>query len=57
MDMEEAQKFEVFLTIMSLELRLLPKLDLKKFDGNIARWPSFWHASEFPVHHNTRLSP
>ena len=40
-----------------LELRLLPKIDLKKCDGNIAKWPSFWDASELFVHHSTRLSP
>ena len=34
----------------------LPKLDLKRFDGNISKWPSFWDAFESSVHNNTRLA-
>jgi len=30
----------------------LPKLDLKKFNGDISRWPSFWDAFESSVHNN-----
>ena len=34
----------------------LPKLDLKKFNGDISKWPSFWDAFESSVHNNTRLA-
>ena len=35
----------------------LPKLDLRKFDGDISKWPSFWDAFESSVHSNTKLAP
>ena len=35
----------------------LPKLDLRKFDGDISKWPSFWDAFESSVHSNTKLTP
>ncbi|XP_044165250.1 uncharacterized protein LOC122949186 [Acropora millepora] len=35
----------------------LPKLDLRKFDGDISKWPSFWDAFESAVHSNTKLAP
>lgn len=35
----------------------LPKLDLRKFDGDISKWPSFWDAFESSVHNNTKLAP
>ena len=35
----------------------LPKLDLRKFDGDISKWPSFWNAFESAVHSNTKLAP
>ena len=34
----------------------LPKLDLRKFDGDISKWPSFWDAFESSVHSNTKLA-
>ena len=34
----------------------LSKLDLKKFNGDISKWPSFWDAFESSVHNNTRLA-
>jgi len=34
----------------------LPKLDLKRFNGDISKWPSFWDAFESSVHNNTRLA-
>jgi len=34
----------------------LPKLDLRKFDGDISKWPSFWDAFESSVHNNTKLA-
>ena len=34
----------------------LPKLDLKKFNGDISKWPSFWDAFESSVHNNKRLA-
>lgn len=35
----------------------LPKLDLRKFDWDISKWPSFWDAFESSVHSNTKLAP
>ena len=35
----------------------LPKLDLRKFDGDMSKWPSFWDAFESSVHSNTKLAP
>ena len=35
----------------------LPKLDLRKFDGDISKWSSFWDAFESSVHNNTKLAP
>lgn len=35
----------------------LPKVDLRKFDGDISKWPSFWDAFESSVHNNTKLAP
>ena len=35
----------------------LPKLDLRKFDADISRWPSFWDAFESSVHNNSKLAP
>ena len=35
----------------------LPKVDLRKFDGGISKWPSFWDAFESSVHSNTKLAP
>lgn len=34
----------------------LPKLDLRKFDGDISKWPLFWDAFESAVHSNTKLA-
>ena len=34
----------------------LPKLDLKKFDGEISNWPTFWDAFESSIHNNTKLA-
>jgi hypothetical protein len=34
---------------------LLPKLDLKSFDGNSLNWTEFWDAFEAAVHNNSRL--
>ena len=33
----------------------LPKLDLKKFDGNILKWTRFWDAFEATIHNNKNL--
>ena len=33
----------------------LPKLDLKKFDGNILKWTEFWDAFEATIHKNESL--
>ena len=35
----------------------LPKLDLRKCDGDISKWPSFWDTFESSVHSNTKLAP
>ena len=35
----------------------LPKLDLKKFNGEISNWPTFWDAFESSIHKNTKLAP
>ena len=35
----------------------LPKLDLRKCDEDISKWPSFWDAFESSVHSNTKLAP
>ena len=35
----------------------LPELDLRKFDGDISKWPSFLDAFESSVHNNTKLAP
>ena len=35
----------------------LPKLDLRTFDGDISKWPSFGVAFESSVHSNTKLAP
>ena len=34
----------------------LPKLDLKKFDGEISNWPTFWDAFESSIHNNMKLA-
>ncbi|KAK2548647.1 hypothetical protein P5673_031087 [Acropora cervicornis] len=31
--------------------------DLRKFDGDISKWPSFWDAFESSLHSNTKLPP
>ena len=33
----------------------LPKLDSKKFDGNILKWTEFWDAFEATIHNNKGL--
>ena len=33
----------------------LPKLDFKKFDGNILKWKVFWDAFEATIHNNKNL--
>ena len=35
----------------------LPKLDLRKFDGDKSKWPSLWDAFESSVHSNAKLAP
>ncbi|XP_068675693.1 uncharacterized protein [Montipora foliosa] len=35
----------------------LPKLDLKRFDGEVSTWPIFWDAFESSIHKNPKLSP
>ena len=32
----------------------LPKLELKKFDGNILRWQEFWDTFDSTIHQNKR---
>lgn len=34
----------------------LPKLSLKKFDGELTKWTTFWDTSESAVHRNPVLS-
>ena len=34
----------------------LPKLSLKKFNGDVSKWTSFWDSFESAVHRNTDLS-
>ena len=41
---------------LGTQVKLL-KLDLRKFDGDISKWPSFWDAFESAVHNNTKLAP
>ena len=33
----------------------LPKIELKKFDGNILKWTEFWEAFESTIHENKNL--
>ena len=33
----------------------LPKLELKKFDGNILKWQEFWDTFDSTIHQNERL--
>lgn len=35
----------------------LSKLDLKKFDGEVSSWFTFWDASESSIHKNPKLAP
>ena len=35
----------------------LPKLELKKFDGDHSKWTSFWDTFEASIHNNSSLSP
>lgn len=35
----------------------LPKLDMKKFDGEVSTWPTFWDAFESSIHKNPKLAP
>ena len=35
----------------------LPKLDLRKFDGEVSTWPTFWDAFESSIHKNPTLAP
>ena len=35
----------------------LPKLDLKRFDGEVSTWPTFWDAFESSIHKNPKLAP
>ena len=34
----------------------LPKLSLKKFDGDLTKWTTFWDTFESAIHHNPALS-
>jgi deoxyribodipyrimidine photolyase len=34
----------------------LPKLEIKKFDGNLAKWREFWDSYECAIHKNDKLS-
>ena len=40
----------------SSQFHKLPKLELKKFDGNILNWQSFWDSYETAVHSNHTLT-
>ena len=35
----------------------LPKLDVKKFDGEVSTWPTFWDAFESSIHKIPKLAP
>ena len=35
----------------------LPKLDLRKFDGEVSTWPTFWDAFESSIHKNPTFAP
>ena len=35
----------------------LPKLDLRKFVGEVSTWPTFWDAFESSIHRNPTLAP
>jgi hypothetical protein len=35
----------------------LPELVIKKFDGDLTKWATFWDTFESSVHNNTALSP
>ena len=35
----------------------LPKLDLRKFDGEVSTWPTFWDSFESSIHKNPTLAP
>ena len=35
----------------------LPKLDLKRFDGEVSTWPAFWDTFESSIHKNPKLAP
>ena len=43
-------------TVSSTTKVKLPKLSLKKFNGDESRWTSFWDSFESAVHRNTDLS-
>ena len=34
----------------------LPKLTLKKFNGDLTKWTTFWDSYESSIHHNSQLS-
>ena len=35
----------------------LPKLSIKKFNGDLTKWSTFWDTFESSIHQNTELSP
>jgi len=35
----------------------LPKIDLKKFNGELSKWQSFWDTFEASIHNNHNLAP
>ena len=35
----------------------LPKLSLRKFGGDLAKWATFWDVFESTIHNNPSLSP
>jgi hypothetical protein len=35
----------------------LPKLDLKKFNGDLSKWQAFWDTYEASIHNNQTLAP
>lgn len=50
----------LYLSLLTQETVLwvkLPKLDLRKFGGEVRSWPTFWDASESSIHENPSLAP
>ena len=55
-DKEKINEHKDRITKPTVTVRL-PKLELKKFDGNVLKWQEFWDTFEATIHNNPTLQP